>query len=296
MIDAHIHCFPETPFSQSKEWAETKNEKYWLSLVNPKNSRSLQSWNSIERTLSVMREAKLDQAILLGWYWEHQSTCIWHNELMASWQKQSPNQFITFASILPNQNVIEQLEYAQSMGFKGVGELHPSIQKFSENKRHWFQMAEWCVQENWPLNLHVTESLNLPHPGYQATPFDCYLELAKQFPELKMILAHWGGGIPFFEQNPKLKPLLKNTFYDTAASPLLYNSDIFKNVIAMVGAEKILFGSDYPLKLYPKTQTQAHTKPFIDEITKETHLSKDDLDAIFSDNIQRLLGTGDRII
>ena len=64
----------------------------------------------------------------------------------------------------------------------------------------------------------------------------------------------------------------------------------------MVGAEKILFGSDYPLKLYPKTQTQAHTKPFIDEITKETHLSKDDLDAIFSDNIQRLLGTGDRII
>ena len=175
MIDAHTHCFPDEPFSNSQVWAEIHEEKHWLNLVNPDKKRSLQGWNSREKTLEVMNQSKIDQVVLLGWYWEHQSTCLWHNELMASWLSAAPDRFIAFASILPNSEVIAQLELAKSMGFRGVGELHPNIQNFSEHKNDWFRMAEWCLQENWPLNLHVTESLNLPHSGYQKTPFQNYL-------------------------------------------------------------------------------------------------------------------------
>lgn len=289
MIDAHIHCFPDEPFSKSQLWAKAHQEQHWLNLVSPKNKRTLQTWNSKEKTLEVMAESKIDQVILLGWYWEHPSTCVWHNKLMASWLSSAPERFIAFASIYPNTEIISQLEFAKSLGFRGVGELHPSIQKFSENKKDWFRMAEWCVQESWPLNIHVTESLNLPHSGYQKTPFNSYLELAMAFPELKIILAHWGGGIPFFEQNPKLKPLLKNTYYDTAASPLLYDISIFKNVLSMVGVEKIVFGSDYPLKLYPKKTNQAHIQTFIKDIEDNAGLSEEDLESIFEKNILRIL-------
>ena len=45
----------------------------------------------------------------------------------------------------------------------------------------------------------------------------------------------------------EVEDLLRNIFYDTAASPLLYNDKIFDVSLEIVGANKILFGSDYPL-------------------------------------------------
>ena len=291
MIDAHTHCFPNDPFSNSKVWAQTNKEDYWLRLVAPNKKSSLQRWNTKEQTLKVMDDANIEKIVLLGWYWEHESTCLWHNQLMQSWFKEAPDKFIGFASILPNHSILKQLEIAKSMGFRGVGELHPSVQNFSGNKRHWYQMAEWCIQENWPINIHVTESLNLPHSAYTQTPFQFYLDLAIAFPELKIILAHWGGGIPFFEQNPKLKPLLKNVYYDTAASPLLYDMIIFKNVISMVGIEKIIFGSDYPLNLYPNYQAEADIKTFIQAVHTDADLSPEAMNSLFKETITNILGS-----
>jgi predicted TIM-barrel fold metal-dependent hydrolase len=40
---------------------------------------------------------------------------------------------------------------------------------------------------------------------------------------------------------------LRNVYYDTAASPYIYRPVIYRVVAEMVGPEKILFGSDYPL-------------------------------------------------
>ena len=118
-------------------------------------------------------------------------------------------------------------------------------------------MAEWCEANKWPINFHVSEGLNVKYPNFTPTPFDIYLDIAKAFPNLKIILSHWGGGIPFFELNPRLKPLLKNVYYDTAASPLLYDITVFRNVINLVGSEKIIFGSDFPLRVYPKKANNA---------------------------------------
>jgi uncharacterized protein len=46
---------------------------------------------------------------------------------------------------------------------------------------------------------------------------------------------------------PEVKAALKNVYFDTAASPFLYNSQVYSQVAQLVGADKILFGSDYPL-------------------------------------------------
>ena len=40
---------------------------------------------------------------------------------------------------------------------------------------------------------------------------------------------------------------MKNVYFDTAASPLLYHPQVYSQVSQLVGADKILFGSDYPL-------------------------------------------------
>jgi predicted TIM-barrel fold metal-dependent hydrolase len=64
---------------------------------------------------------------------------------------------------------------------------------------------------------------------------------------MKIVLAHWGGGILFYELMREVSDLMSNVFYDTAATPLLYKNEIFNTSLNAVGARKILFGSDYPL-------------------------------------------------
>ena len=289
MIDAHTHCFPPEILGNVTHWAKIYKETHWLELVAPKNKASLQGWANKEDMIQAMDSANVSQSILLGWYWENKATCLRHNELMKEWVDFAPTRLLAFASIFPNDNPIQQLELARSMGFKGVGELHPTIQDYEASKKHWHAMVEWCEANNWPINFHVSEGLNVKYPNFIPTPFNIYLDIAKAYPKLKIILSHWGGGIPFFELNPKLKPLLKNVYYDTAASPLLYDMNVFKNVVNIVGSEKILFGSDFPLMLYPKKQTSPDMKMFIENIHTDAGLSKKEQEQIFEKNISKLL-------
>ena len=73
---------------------------------------------------------------------------------------------------------------------------------------------------------------------------------------------------------------MKNVYFDTAASPFLYSSQIYNQVSQLVGAEKILFGSDYPLL----TQTR-----LLQEINA-ADLPEEAKRLILSGNAQKLLG------
>jgi predicted TIM-barrel fold metal-dependent hydrolase len=46
---------------------------------------------------------------------------------------------------------------------------------------------------------------------------------------------------------PEVATAMANVYYDTAASPFLYSKKIYAVVREMVGVEKILFGTDFPL-------------------------------------------------
>ena len=53
--------------------------------------------------------------------------------------------------------------------------------------------------------------------------------------------------MPFYALMPEVKINLNSTWFDTAASSFLYNPAIYGQAIDIIGAEHILFGSDYPL-------------------------------------------------
>jgi len=46
---------------------------------------------------------------------------------------------------------------------------------------------------------------------------------------------------------PEVQKALTHTYFDSAASPYLYSPVIYQRVASLVGAEKILFGTDNPL-------------------------------------------------
>ncbi len=272
-----------------RTWAEARGELHWAAMVAPKERKSIQGWASPGEMLRAMDEAEVEQAVLLGWYWEKEASCLWHNSVMADWLTEAPDRFIAFASILPNENTLEQLEAAHALGFKGVGELHPGVQQFDSTHPAWQALAEWCAARNWPVNLHATEAVGHDLPDATPTPLDDFLRMARRSPDLKLILAHWGGGLPFFEQNPRLKPDLRNVYYDTSASPLLYEPAIFRHMVNMVGADKILYGSDYPLRIYPRSKAGPDFKRFIKSIREDCGLSEPELEKILSGNIRAVL-------
>ena len=73
------------------------------------------------------------------------------------------------------------------------------------------------------------------------------MRLATNFPENRIVLAHLGGGLPFYEAMPEVAEALANVWYDTAALPYLYRPSAVAAVASLAGANSILFGTDYPL-------------------------------------------------
>ncbi|MFP4165692.1 MAG: amidohydrolase family protein [Opitutales bacterium] len=291
-IDSHTHCYPKEVRENPRVWAESRNERHWAELVAPKVKPSLQGWASRTEMLAAMDEAGVGHAVLTGWYWEHEATCRWHNHSIAEWVRTAPDRLSGFAAIHPGQSeacILEQLEEARALGLVGVGELHPGIQRFGSQTPGWRMIADWCAQNAWPVLIHATETAGHDHPASIPTPLNDFLRMASESPDLKIILAHWGGGLPFFELNPKVKDSLQNVYYDSAASPLLYHPSIFRRVIDIVGSNKILFGSDYPLRLYPRGAKKPGFSRFLQSIREEAHLTKEELDAVFHHNAQNLL-------
>jgi predicted TIM-barrel fold metal-dependent hydrolase len=109
-------------------------------------------------------------------------------------------------------------------------------------------------------------------------------ETMARFPDNTIVLAHWGGGIFFYHLLKKaVKETLKNVYYDTAASPFLYDNRIYRYAKDLVGLDKVLLGTDYPL-LKPDR--------YIKEMTA-AGLSRADADMVCGKSAARLLKIGD---
>lgn len=289
IIDCHSHAYPAEISADPRAWAEARGELHWADLVAPVGRSSIQGWGDLDSMLAAMDLAGVDQAVLLGWYWEHESTCRWHNAAMAEWMQAAPDRLIGFASIYPNANVVDQLESAKSLGFSGVGELHMGVQNFDSNSPHWQSLARWCVANAWAINCHATEAAGHDHPGSIPTPLQEFVRMAQAQPDLKLILAHWGGGLAFFEQNPMLRKLLGKVYYDCAASPLLYDMSVFKQMLELVGIDKLLFGSDFPLRIFPREQKKPEMVSYIHKIRNESGLSETELAKLLGANFGRMM-------
>lgn len=288
IIDFHIHHYPEAVAKDPIAWATANKEAHWAQLMQ---SNKLQGWPSTQTLLQDMREAQVQRAVLQGWYWENLATCIEHNSWLAHLVQTYPHQFSGFASIQPlaGNAAIDALKKAHDEGLIGIGEMFPAAQGFAMDDSTWLKIVAWATEHRLPIMLHVPEPVGHHYAGKISAPLEDYQWLAENFPETIFIFAHWGGLLPFYELNEYCKKIFHNVYYDTAASPLLYDQDIYASVVDAIGSEKILFGSDYPLRTFPKRQQRPHFKHAINEV-KTAGLTASDLDNILNKNALKLLG------
>ena len=134
-------------------------------------------------------------------------------------------------------------------GISGIGELafyQSGIDEVALERLA--PIMDMCAKRNLPVLIHTNEPVGHAYHGKTAMTLAQTYRLINRFPANKIVLAHWGGGIFFFGLMKKeVKESLKNVYFDTAASPYLYDSKVYQIADQTVGVDKILFGSDYPL-------------------------------------------------
>jgi len=291
IIDSHIHFYPEEVSADPVKWGTEHREFWWTNCVAPTGRRSIQGWATSGVLLRDMDRAGIEKAVLLGWYWENQETCDLQNGWYTGLIKEHPDRLLAFATVQPRakEAALESLQRALDAGCCGIGELFPQAQEFAYDDTYFIRVLQIAAERGIPVNLHVTDPLAPTTAVTRATPLEKFVRLAKDFPEVKLILAHWGGGLPFYELNSRLRETLRNVSYDCAASSLLYEKRIFRQVIDLVGVDRVLYGSDYPLLMYPRDQRAPEFKRFLNDVVT-AGLNVEEQEKVLGKNLLRLLG------
>lgn len=267
VIDAHVHLYPGEVDRDPAGWAAAQGERHWALLCTRRrrDGRPVQSLPTVDALLRAMDEAGTARAILLGWYWEKPETCAWQNRFYAACVRTHPDRLAGCATFHPSAGhaaVMTELRRARDEGLVGLGELSPHSQGFSIDDPVFDAALQLAAEFRWPVNLHVTDPESRPFPGRIDTPFADFVRLARAHPATTFVLAHWGGLLPL--RDPSVLQLA-NVYYDTAASPLMYDAGVWPRFCAIVPAECVLFGSDYPLNLYPRVSVEAEMARFVAE-------------------------------
>lgn len=253
LIDSHVHLYPALLQAEAAAWAATRGEAHWARLCLRRRATgvAVQTFPSVDELLRDMDAAGIERSVLLGWYWEHHDTCVWQNRFYASCVEAHPDRLSACATFYAGSSpeVVEnELRRARDEGLCGLGELSPQSQGVSLEAPGLSAALELAATWSWPVNVHVTDPLSRPFPGRVETPLAEMETWVDRHPRTHFILAHWAGGLDVTART--------NVWVDTAAAPLLYKQEAWTRFLSRARADQVLFGSDYPLVLYP---TLEHT-------------------------------------
>jgi len=293
IIDAHVHLYPPAVNDAPKAWASAQGERHWSTLCTRarKNGRPVQGFPSLDELLREMDAAGIERVVLQGWYWEKHDTCVLQNRFYADCLRAHSDRLAAFATFHPaaGVDVVKgEIQRVAGEGFCGLGELSPHSQGVAIDDAVWREVLTLAGELKLAVNLHVTEPHSKNYPGKIETPLRDFVALAREFSATKFILAHWGARLPLDPELGAAAKACANLYYDTAASPLLYDASIYRELMDAVGAARVLYGSDHPLDLYPKRGLAPQVGAMVMEV-RAANLSEAELRAVLGQNAVNLL-------
>ena len=283
IIDAHTHIFSPDVIAHRARY--TERDPFFSELYSGVAARMI----GADELIAAMDAAGIDQAVLAGWCWQPHEICVEQNTWTMEVARRYPDRLHALAAIQPNAgaDARRELERCVAGGMVGLGELNADGQRFNLGDADFIALARRAAELDVVMLLHTNEPVGHNYPGKGRLPLADVYALVKAAPDLRLILAHWGGGFPVYELMREVRRVATNVYYDSAASPLLYSPQIFRTVLDIVGSDKVLFGSDFPLILYPKRQKDPDYAPFFAEI-RGVGFAPEEWDKIMGGNAQRV--------
>ena len=244
IIDIHTHIFPEKMRNNRENYFQGENA-FKMIYNSPKAQMA-----SYEELLNAMDEDSVDKSVICGFPWSGPDAMKYNNDYCMEAVSRYPDRFIglgCFDAFSPYAAV--ETERCLSGNLKGVGELAFYLSGIDDSALTALSpVMNICLEKKGLVLIHTNEPVGHMYPGKTPITLLQIYNMAKQFPDNIIVLAHWGGGIFFYELMKKeVKETLKHVYYDSAASPFLYSPDIYRYATNLAGENKVLFGSDYPL-------------------------------------------------
>ncbi len=165
-------------------------------------------------------------------------------------------------------NIEAEIDRIIELGLSGL-KFHPIFQGFKIDEEKAMKMFE-KIDDKLPVLIHVGDkNSDASSPKRLSRVMDA-------FPEITFIAAHMGGYSEWDEAEEYL--FGKNVYFDTSSSVRFLEPKEAKRIIRAHGADKILFGTDYPLSSHK----------FEMECLKKLRLTKEEYEKIYWKNAYKL--------
>lgn len=185
--------------------------------------------------------------------------------------KNYSNRLKGFVCIDPHsENAVSTLENSFKDGFCGL-KLSPMTHQFSFASKAVTNLVDLCSYYSFPVYTHV-----LYNPGASTARF---VALAQQFPKANFILGHMGFG-PADQEGLEAAVKMDNFYLESSTGNFLH----MKETVRRAGAEKLIFGSEFPL---------SHPKIELEKVLL-LNLTDGDLEKVLGRNISELLFIKDK--
>jgi predicted TIM-barrel fold metal-dependent hydrolase len=235
-IDIHVHPYTEEVLAVTPEW-------FW--------GHARKTFNFDGKPITVddmvrsMDEAGVELAALLAF--DCETTHGWKvpNEMVADLVAQRPDRFVGFASVDPNKHqlAIEELEHAvRDLGMRGL-KLHPPTQHFYPNDRAHYPLWAKAEELGIPVLVHTGHNQSGGRMQYgDPTHLD---EVALDFPNLRLILAHFG--FPWVNQAISVTWIRRNCYLELSGWSPKYIPETVWKYAKGIFPDRVLFGTDAPV-------------------------------------------------
>lgn len=192
------------------------------------------------------------------------------NDFIAGAQSAHPEEVIGFGTMHPDfENKIEELERMEAMGLQGL-KIHPDSQQFFVDDERMDEVYDY-LQGRMPVLIHCGDyRFDYDHPRRVRA-------VLEKFPKLTVIGAHFGGWSIFDLAVEYLEDM--NCYLDCSSSFAFIGKRRAKELIRLYGAERMLFGSDYPM-WSPAAEL---------EELRSLGLTSEELDLMLYKNAERIL-------
>jgi len=227
IIDTHAHIYPDKIALKA---AKSIGEFYEI----PMNQDG-----TVSSLLQAGDEAGISRFLVhsVAVTWERAHSI---NDFIAASVQAHPDRFIGFGSLHPEHPEVEkELDRMLTLGLSGV-KLHPDFQHFLLDDPKAVRMFQAMAERKLPLLVHTGDT-RYPYsePERMARALD-------QVPGLTAICAHLGGWSRW-DAAWKVLAGRENVYVDCCSSLYALGAEEAVEVIHHYGADRVFFGTDYPM-------------------------------------------------
>ncbi len=225
IIDFHTHIYPE-PIARKA--AQSIREFYQIQDVTLDGT--------VQQLLELGKNAGIDKFVTLPVAMKPAQTGHINDFMVA--QAAAHPEFIGFGTVhAAMEGLTEEVQRILDLGLRGL-KIHPDFQLFIIDDPRLFPMYE-MIQGKIPVIYHMGD------PRYDFSHPKRLRHVLELFPRLDVVAAHFGGysmyqtGCEYLEDT--------NCVFDISSSIMFMPEGVPEAYIRRYGAERMVFGSDFPL-------------------------------------------------